>query len=149
MYLTASILDAFVVKNNLAPMASINFLHQQNQVFALASLSAAAKFIDGPGVYYKNNSLLNIKTCQTCTLQQIPLSQYVESWQNAWKQLQHNSAANLKLERSEKQILCQAVDIKPLDVQQPQIKLAVMIDWRFNRATPNCFLQVFAVRHLI
>jgi hypothetical protein len=149
VYLTASVLDAIIAKNKLLPVASANFLHQQMQVFAIASLATAAKFIDGPGVYYKNNSFSNTKTRQTCTLQQIKLSHYIESWQNAWKQLQHNSAAKLNLERLEKQILSQAFEIKPLDVQSAQIQLAAMIDWRFNRATANRFLDAFVARLLI
>lgn len=147
VYLAASVLDAFVAKRNSIPMASANLLHQPIQVFAIASLSTAANFIDGSGAYYQHNSFLNIKTRRTCTLQHIKLSHYVESWQNACRQLQHNSAASL--DSLAKQFLCQAFDIQPLDVQQAQMQLAATIDWRFNRATANRFLEVYTTRHLI
>ena len=115
VYLTASLLDAIVAKN-IARAAYDYNLH----VFAVACLCLAVKFIDGPAVYFQFNACEAVMAEVKCRASKIPLSQIISSWVDA---------SNAQ------------VEISKFLVLQCQVLVTNQLDWRFNRATADRFLQ--------
>jgi len=115
VYLTASLLDAIVAQNIARKVHDYN-LH----VFAVACLCLAAKFIDGPAVYFQFNACQAVMAEVKCRASKIPLSQIISSWVDA----------------------CDAtVELSKFLVLQCEVLVSNQLDWRFNRATADRFLQ--------
>lgn len=116
VYLAASLLDAMVA-NNIARNASEYNLH----VFAVACFILAAKFVDGSAVYFYFNAFKNVMDEVKCQASKIPISHVISSWVDS-------SDAT--------------VEISKFLVLQCQVLVSNQLDWRFNRATADRFLQV-------
>ena len=113
VYLAASLLDTVQGKSLETAACSFHLL-------AVSCFVLAAKYIDGPAVFYQYNALQDVMADIKCQASKIPLKHIISSW----------------VEASD-----EAVDISKTQVQHTQFVVAKMIDWRFNRATADRFLQ--------
>jgi hypothetical protein len=115
VYLTASLLDAVIAQNSVREAYKYNV-----HVFAVACFVLAAKFVDSSAVYFKFNAFDAAMTEIKCRASRVPLSQIISSWVDA------SNAA---------------VEISKFLVLQCQVLVTNQLDWRFNRATADRFLQ--------
>jgi hypothetical protein len=113
VYLAASLLDT--VNATGLGTAAIS-LH----VLAVTCFVLAAKYIDGPAVFYQYNALQGVMADIKCQASKIPLKHIISSWLDASDE---------------------ALEISKTLVQHTQFVVAKMLDWRFNRATADRFLQ--------
>lgn len=113
VYLAASLLDTV----NATSLETAAFsLHE----LAVTCFVLAAKYIDGPAVFYQYNALQGIMVDTKCQASKLPLKHIISSWVDASDE---------------------ALEISKTLVQQTQFVVATMLDWRFNRATADRFLQ--------
>ena len=134
VYLAASLLDAYSSRSIVAQGDPDNALSVAKlPTFALAAFVTAGSYTGGAAVYYKYSAMHCRIQEFPCRTENIPLSHYVNSWNQQSMCVMSAQDAN-------------EVALSSRDLKKAQIDLAAAIDWRLNRATANRFLDVFVMR---
>jgi hypothetical protein len=134
VYLAASLLDAYSSRSIVAQGDPDNALSVAKlPTFALAAFVTAGSYTGGAAVYYKYSAMHCRIQEFPCRTENIPLSHYVNSWNQQSMCVMSAQEAN-------------EVALSSRDLKKAQIDLAAAIDWRLNRATANRFLDVFVMR---
>jgi len=136
VYLAAALLDAYRAKSIMTQSTheqavSVIKIH----TFALAVLVTAASYINSGAVCFKFCAFDASTRSFVCNADKIPLSQYTSTW------IQQSQA----LFPGENHTTCMTSD----DLKQAQMLVASVLDWRFNRATANRFLNVFITQSFL
>ncbi len=134
---TASLLDAYTAKSMTMQSGDENAVFVGKlHTFALAGFVTAASYIAGGAVYFKYSALEGAMKAYPCNADRVPLSHYANSW------MQQSLALMPSQEGAERMLTSS-------DVKLAQMVMATALDWRFNRATANRFLEVFLARNFV
>jgi hypothetical protein len=134
VYLAASLLDAYRAKSLPRQSVDEHPVSVANMhIFALAGFVFAASYMEGRAVVYKFCVADSTMKQLQCRAENVPLSHYTSSW----------------MQQSETLMPGEDYILTADDLKQAQILMANVLDWRFNRATADRFLNVFITQHFM